>query len=307
MPVPSRESFTADVRHELAIQAQPRRCCQLSELQGIAAAARTTAGVPGTPGAAAVISFRLTSNAAARKVVRLSRALRGDDVVTGAGHFRRGSTHVRPSYEVGVEPSGELAGLAAAPRPPARACCRRAFARGAFIAAGVVSIGAGGTHLEIGLTSEAGARAVGGAIETLGLRPRTRRRGNRWTVYVKDSDDVTTLLQAMGASQAVLRFENDRILRELRGQANRQANSETANLRRSVATGLRQVAEVRLLADAGILDAQPLALREMAGRRLAMPDATLGQLAERMGLSKSAVNARLRRLAAVAEEAGLIN
>jgi DNA-binding protein WhiA len=126
-------------------------------------------------------------------------------------------------------------------------------------------------------------------------------------VYLKGSDDVTTVLKAMGASQAVLRFENDRILRELRGQANRQANSETANLRRSVASGLRQVSQVHLLVDSGLLDDQPLALREMAGRRLAMPSATLGQMAERMGLSKSAVNARLRRLEAVAEEAGLVH
>jgi hypothetical protein len=126
-------------------------------------------------------------------------------------------------------------------------------------------------------------------------------------VYVKGSDDVTTLLKAMGASQGVLRFENDRILRELRGQANRQANSETANLRRSVATGLRQVDEVRRLMASRVLDDQPVALREMAGTRLAMPSATLGQMAERMGLSKSAVNARLRRLSAAAQEAGLIN
>jgi DNA-binding protein WhiA len=111
----------------------------------------------------------------------------------------------------------------------------------------------------------------------------------------------------MGASQGVLRFENDRILRELRGQANRQANSETANLRRSVATGLRQVTVVRRLDGSGALDEQPLALREMASVRLAMPSATLVVMADRIGVSKSAVNARLRRLQAVAEEAGLVD
>jgi DNA-binding protein WhiA len=111
----------------------------------------------------------------------------------------------------------------------------------------------------------------------------------------------------MGASQAVLHFENDRILRELRGQANRQANSETANLRRSVATGLRQVAAVRGLMASGALDQQPTALREIAGLRLSMPSATLGQMAERLSLTKSAVNARLRRLTAVAAEAGLVD
>jgi DNA-binding protein WhiA len=300
----NRATFAADVRHELALQLQPRRCCQLSELQGVLAAARIDAD------AGERVSLRLTSNVAARKVVRLSRLLSGRvDEGHQDAHFRRGRTHVRPSYEVTLhrEPGTSLARLSSDASPPTRECCRRAFLRGAFTTAGVVSIGSGGSHLEFGLTSERRAQATEAAVRALGPRPRTRRRGKRWTVYVKGSDDVILLLKAMGASQAVLRFENDRILRELRGQANRQANSETANLRRSVATGLRQVAAVRGLIASGALDQQPRALREMASLRLSMPSATLGQMAERLGLSKSAVNARLRRLVVVAAEAGLVD
>jgi DNA-binding protein WhiA len=300
----NRATFGADVRHELALQLQPRSCCQLSELQGVLAAARIDAD------AGESIIIRLTSNVAARKVVRLSRLLSGrPEEGHQEAHFRRGMTHIRPSYEVALhrEPGTPLASLSADAAPPTRECCRRAFLRGAFTTAGVVSIGPGGFHLEFGLTSEGRVRATEATVRTLGPRPRTRRRGNRWTVYVKGSDDVILLLKAMGASQAVLHFENDRILRELRGQANRQANSETANLRRSVATGLRQVAAVRGLMASGALDQQPTALREIAGLRLSMPSATLGQMAERLSLTKSAVNARLRRLTAVAAEAGLVD
>jgi DNA-binding transcriptional regulator WhiA len=303
MSAPSRESFTADVRHELALQAQPRSCCQLSELQGFAAAARVDADT------GPLLSLRLTSNVAARKVVRLSRLLRGDAEEGHPGHFRRGATHVRPTYEVGIkrDDGTPLVELKPGSALPARACCRRAYLRGAFTAAGVVSISPGGSHLEFGFTTEHGSAAAATAITSLGLRPRARRRGRRWLVYVKGSEDIALLLKAMGASQGVLRFENDRILRELRGQANRQANSETANLRRSVATGLRQVTVVRRLDGSGALDEQPLALREMASVRLAMPSATLVVMADRIGVSKSAVNARLRRLQAVAEEAGLVD
>ena len=56
-----------------------------------------------------------------------------------------------------------------------------------------------------------------------------------------------------------------------------------------------------------MLEAQPLALREIASARLTMPSASLEQIADRVGLTKSAVNARLRRLVAVAEEAGLVD
>ena len=298
-----RTSFSADVRHELALHPSPRACCQLSELRGVLAAARVSETESG-------FTCRLTSNIAARKVVGLVHLLSaapGDP--GGEGHFRRGRTPVRPSYLVAVPrtPGTALGGLRVGAPPPPRSHCERAHLRGAFVAAGTVSVGGGGSHLEFALTSEAGAGGVALALRRLGVRPRVRHRGRRWLVYIKGSEDIALLLKAMGASQAVLRFENDRILRELRGQANRQANSETANLRRSVATGLRQVDTVRRLAAAGVLDTQPQALREMAALRRSMPAATLAQLAARLGLSKSAVNARLRRLAAVAAEAGLVD
>jgi DNA-binding transcriptional regulator WhiA len=298
-----RSSFSADVRHELALHPSPRACCQLSELQGVLAAARTAEADAG-------FTCRLTTNIAARKVVGLVHALSGAPGEPGGeGHFRRGRTPVRPSYIVAVPrtPGTPLHGLAIGAAPPARSHCERAHLRGAFVAAGTVSVGGRGSHLEFALTSEAGATGVAVALRRLGVRPRVRHRGRRWLVYIKGGEDVALLLNAMGASQAVLRFENDRILREMRGQANREANSETANLRRSVATAVRQVDTVRRLVAAGVLEAQPQALREMAALRLSMPGASLAQMSVRLGVSKSAVNARLRRLAAVAAEAGLVD
>lgn len=299
----ARSSFGADVRHELALLVEPRACCQLSELQGVLAAASTR-----EEGDVQVVCH-VTSNVAARKVVRLSHLLSGADESQHEAHFRRGRTRVRPSYDVALarDPGTPLETLGADVLEFGRECCRRSFLRGAFIAAGVISAGAGGTHIEFSLTSEPRAAAAAEALAALGVRPRIRRRGKRWMVYAKGSDDVALLMQAMGASAAVLHFENDRILRELRGDANRRANSETANLRRSVATGLRQVAAVHKMAASGVLDRQPQALREMAALRVSMPAATLDQLAGRLGLTKSAINARLRRLVTVAAEAGLVD
>ena len=126
-------------------------------------------------------------------------------------------------------------------------------------------------------------------------------------LYLKGSEDLATMLKVMGASHAVLRFENDRIVREMRAQANRQANTETANLRRIVDSSLRQATAARRLSASGVLQTQPRALQEIASVRLSMPSASLEQLAFRLSLSKSAVNARLRRLVAVAAEAGLVD
>lgn len=260
------------------------------------------------------LSFRVASNIAARKAVRLASLLEGSrghghGEPNVGGHFLRGTTSIRPSYRVAVsaDAAGPLGGLGDPPAAPGRHCCTRAFLRGAYLAGGSVSVSLSGYHLEIAFAGPAGAAAAGDALATLGIRAGARSRGRRRMLIVKSSEDLVTAFKLMGASHAVLQFENDRILREMRAQANRQANAETANLRRVVATGLRQTRAAQRLKAAGVLQAQPRALREVAAVRLAMPSASLEQIAGRLGLSKSAVNARLRRLVAVADEAGLVD
>jgi DNA-binding transcriptional regulator WhiA len=282
-------SFASDARHELALQFPARACCRDTEVTGVLGAARSREVDGG-------LTVLLTSSAVARKLVRLAR------FAAQEAHFTRGTTAVRPTYQVALRPAPAVAST-----PPSRACCRRAYLRAVFMTAGDVSIGMSGTHLEFRLSSEASARQVAEVLRALEVRPRTRRRGPRWLVYVKGSEDLILLLQAMGASQAVLRFENQRILREVRAQANRAANSETANLRRSVATGLRQAGAARRLSHAGLLDGQPQALREVAHARMAAPTATLSGLASRLHISKSATNARLRRLLTLAGDLGLVD
>ncbi|MFN2462587.1 MAG: DNA-binding protein WhiA, partial [Candidatus Dormibacteria bacterium] len=188
-----------------------------------------------------------------------------------------------------------------------RSCCRRAYLRAAFMTAGDVSIGPTGTHLEFRLSSAVSARHVSDILSALEVRPRARSRGPRSLVYVKGADDVLTILTAMGASQGVLRFENELVLREVRGQANRVANSETSNLRRSVNSGLRQSELARRLEELGVLDDMPVAVREAAAGRMAAPTASLTMLAARMHVSRSAANGRLRRMEALARELGLVD
>jgi hypothetical protein len=253
------------------------------------------------------VSIRLASNIAARKAVRLARLLEGGEESALGAHFNRGPTHVRPSYRVSFESTRAPGGRPADAPVPARACCRRALVRGAYLAGGSVSIGPSGYHLEITCADPAGADVIAATMAAVGVVPRRRRRGRRELLYVKDSEEIGTILKVMGASHSVLRFENDRIVREMRAQANRLANTETANLRRVVDSSLRQVTAARRLVVSGLLQRQPHALREMATTRMAMPQASLDQLAVRLGLSKSAVNARLRRLLALAAEAGLVD
>jgi DNA-binding protein WhiA len=100
-----------------------------------------------------------------------------------------------------------------------------------------------------------------------------------------------------------MEFENIRVVRELSGQVNRRLNFETANIDKTIGSAMRQVAAIEELERSGRLDGLSLALQEMAHARRANPEMNLNELAQRMRLSKSAVNHRLRRLVEMAEGA----
>jgi hypothetical protein len=168
--------------------------------------------------------------------------------------------------------------------------------RGLFLGCGSVNAPSSRYHLEFVAPTASWARAIGDVAESAGARVGIMERSGQNVVYVKEGDGIVRLLSLMGASRAVMEFENVRVLREVSGEVNRRLNFETANIGKTVGSGLRQAAAIERLESAGQLDRLPPALREMARWRAAHPDLNLGELAGRMKLSKSAVNHRLRRL-----------
>jgi DNA-binding protein WhiA len=123
-----------------------------------------------------------------------------------------------------------------------------------------------------------------------------QRRG-RWLVAVRTADAVGSALSTIGAQSGRLRFEDGRVVRELRGGVNRRLNAETANLRRTVSAGVEQVRAIAALrADHERWEALPPALREAAVLREGHPQDPLDRLARRASCSRSAMADRLRRL-----------
>jgi DNA-binding transcriptional regulator WhiA len=281
-----RASFTDEVKAELANVLPARPCCQEAEL---AALAESLVG----SGDGAPVTLRIPRNAVARKVVHLAK-LAGGRVET----VRKGATEKRPSYRLRLTlPAG---------RGSAEACCARAILRGAFLARGLLGNPADAYHLELALPDGGGA-LVGAAAARTGIPlKRTERRG-RTVYYLKGAEPISRLLGLMGANRAVMRFENDRILRDMRSQANRRANGETANLDKRLRAALQQREAVRRLKarDARLQTLAP-ALREIAELRWVHPRAGLKELAELAQVSKSAVANRLRRLVVQANRNGLI-
>ncbi len=272
-----RASFTDEVKAELANVQPARPCCQEAEL---AALAEGFAGsVDGSP-----VRLRIPRNAVARKVVHLARTA-GGDVDT----FHKGSTEKRPTYELRLTlPAG---------RGSLDACCARAVLRGTFLARGVIGNPADAYHLEMAVPDEEGLLPGAAARAGIDLKRLTRR--GRVVYYLKGAEPISRLLRLMGANRAVMRFEHDRIVRDMRGQANRRANSETANVDKQMRAALHQVAVVRRLKASRQLRDLPPALRQVAELRLAHPRASLRELAQLSELSRGAVANRLRRLLAL--------
>ncbi len=289
-------SFSAEVKNEMAGLLPARPCCQLSELLGIYFGSRgRLLGSP--PGRSAY--FSLLRNAVARKVVRLGRA-----VGRMEAKYQAVRTRKRMSFFIELALPADL--VTAFTQPPVQvasdaACDRKALLRGLFLGCGSVNSPNTRYHLEFVAPTASWASAIARLIESSGVKAGVADRGGQSVVYVKDGDGIVRLLSLMGANRAVMEFENVRVLRELSGEVNRRLNFETANIGKTIGSGMRQAAAIEQLEVDGKLDGLPPALREMARWRSKHPELNLGELAGHMKLSKSAVNHRLRRLQQLAK------
>jgi DNA-binding protein WhiA len=181
------------------------------------------------------------------------------------------------------------------------------YLRGAFLGRGSVSAPTREPHLEIGAPDERTAAGLAALLGRLGL-PATasvRADQDQYRVLLKGRESIGRALATMGASSAYLAWEDGRIRREVRGEAVRLANADQANLRRSVAAAMAQVAMVEAaVAELG-WEGLPAEVAEVAALRLANPEATLAELGALLDppRSKGAVLARLRRLEELREGA----
>ena len=330
-----RETFSGQVKDELA-RLWPADAGALAwELAGLCLGC-------GAPVAGGAWRWRTESAATARLLVRLVRArygVRPRLVVDRRGRLGRGNVYelwldVAPGEAGDGRDTGGTGGpggtggaseasatastdagrsagrpwvLAGLPDPaagerPRRRMDREAFLRGLFLGAGSVSGPGHGYHAEVVVPGVTVARQVAAELRRWGLRPGRARRRGRVGLYLKEADQIAEFLGRLGAHQAVLALENHRVVRGVRNQVNRLVNAETANLRKAVDAGLRQVAAIRRLVEAVGWEGLPPSLREVARARIEHPSASLRDLGQMLDppLSKSAVGHRIRRLQALA-------
>lgn len=186
---------------------------------------------------------------------------------------------------------------------PKRRCCRRAFLREAFILSGSMSDPGKGYHLEFSCRTKAAADALGEALSGFEIHSSRTTRGSREAVYLKDSEEIASLLNVMGAHVSLMEMENSRILRQMRGVVNRRVNCDQHNITRAVDAARIQIEAITYLEETGELKRLPASLRAAAKARKEAPDMALKELAEHMKppLTKSGMNHRLQKIVQLAQ------
>jgi hypothetical protein len=185
-----------------------------------------------------------------------------------------------------------------------RSCCRRAYIRGAFLAAGSVSDPEKSYHLEIVCQEMRQAHFLARLLDSFDIEAKTVIRKKNHVLYVKDGTKIVETLNVMGAHVALMDFENMRILKEMRNSVNRKVNCEAANIGKTINAAQRQIEDIKTLMGSDRFGELSPALQEMARLRVSYPEATLKELGELCTpvLGKSGVNHRLRKLSQMALE-----
>lgn len=185
-------------------------------------------------------------------------------------------------------------------------CCKRSYLRGAFLAGGSVNNPETSSyHLEIASLYKEHNDSLCELMNKFGLNSKTLERKKGYITYLKEAEKITEYLNIIGAVNALLRFEDVRIVRDMRNSVNRLVNCETANLNKTIGASIRQVENIRYINDTVGLHILPEKLREIAELRLHYTDVTLKELGEMVSggtISKSGINHRLRKIDEIAEK-----
>jgi cell division protein WhiA len=313
--VASEAPFTDAVRQELSRLAPGDE----DEVRAELAALLRLAGSLTLGGGAGTDRHRLevatTSGAVARRVFTLLQhrfGVRPELLVRAPGGVRRRSTYgVRLTGAAAIardlwvldQAGRPLAGL-----PPAMdGAMRVAYLRGAVLAAGSLSAPGRPPHLEVAVRSRGFAEDLAALVrETVGGTA-TATGEERPRVVLKSGATIGELLATVGARDAWAAWEERRTRRRLRNDANRLANADAANLRRTIETASAQVRAVERVVDHLGWEALDDDLRAVALARLANPAASLAELGELVdpSIGKSAVHRRMRRLEELDPEADL--
>lgn len=184
----------------------------------------------------------------------------------------------------------------------------RSYLRGAFLAGGSVNNPETSRyHLEIYSMYEDQCQDLCDMLQMYDLNGRISERRNGYITYLKGAEEIADFLILIGATNAMLKFEDVRIVRDLRNSVNRLMNCENANMNKTADAAKKQIEAIQHIERTVGLDVLPEKLREVAELRLEYPEISLKELGETLpsgAITKSGINHRMRKLNEFAQTLG---
>ncbi len=181
----------------------------------------------------------------------------------------------------------------------ARVCVREAF-----LQYGALSDPNKEYHLEFTFKTKKKANEIKDILLSNGINAKEIKRRDKYIVYLKDGEDISNCLAFIGANSSVLRFEEIRVMREMRNQINRKVNCETANLTKTVNASYEQIQAINKVKKTKKWKELEEGVREIANLRLDNPEVSIETLGKMLNppISKSGANHRLRKIMKIAKE-----
>ncbi|HZI97149.1 MAG TPA: DNA-binding protein WhiA [Actinomycetales bacterium] len=303
-------ALTAQVKDELSRLPVTKSCCRKAEVSSML---RFAGGLHIISGRI-VIEAELDTGAAARRLRKDISEVFGhssDVLVISPGGLRRATRYVVRVVRDGESLARQTGLLDVRGRPvrglppqvvSGATCDAEAAWRGAFLAHGSLTEPGRSSAMEVTCPGPEAALALVGAARRMHIQAKAREVRGVDRVVIRDGDAIGAMLTRLGAHDAVLVWEERRMRREVRATANRLANFDDANLRRSaraaVAAGSRVERALEILGDDIPDHLQTAGRLRLEHRQASLEE--LGQLAD-PPMTKDAVAGRIRRLLAMAD------
>ena len=177
---------------------------------------------------------------------------------------------------------------------------QKAFVRGSFLGGGSINNPEKKYHLEIIYNNSENMNFVESILKKYDIKMKKLKN----TLYLKDGEEISKFLAFIGANNAVLKFEEVRVIRDMRNNVNRLVNCETANLNKTINAALKQIEDIKYIKKMGKFGELSETLQEVANLRVENPDISLVELGKMLKtpVGKSGVNYRLKTISNYADE-----
>ena len=306
-------SFTSDIKQEVAANKLDKHCqrAQLSALIQLTSSIKIGNN-------SFVLKSRSESSTASKRIVFLLKELykaevniqiarktnlkknnvyyieipQGRKIIEDLGLYTSSGLQSHPKYEIIM-----------------KNCCAASYLAGCFIAYGSCNDPVNSNyHLEISLPDIEVANFINKLLSRFDIEGKISKRRNRYVVYLKKADYISSFLALIKAHDAMMKFEDERIGRDVRNSVIRIDNCEIANEVKTFKAAQKQIEHIQILIDHDKYETLDEKLKNVAEIRMKYQDYSLLELCEAYSdnfgdsISKSGMKHRLNRIEALAEK-----